>query len=304
MKKPLISILVVLIVLSFGFDLLQKSKYVWRKSSYSYVKMSKADKKLGKLDQPAEISAEQMKKMLASIRYARAWVNLPGSLGAKTTKEYDLFSDEEAGEIAGYLAKALNQADSGQWVDFSLECFRGKSFIGLDRLTDGIAFVKDGKLNLVFRNVGETVSASEESVNDSDPFKYYPGSSKLIAVAGQELGQNNKGKTVKNWLLIPLAGPEIKTEPEVAPAAEPAAAPTVEPKKEAAPQKQQPQVQPQPEKAKPEPKAQAKPAVEKKESGPQKNAKDRLTELRELYDKGLISEEEYNQKRKEILDKL
>lgn len=309
MKKRMISILVVLVALNMGFDLLKKSKYVWRKSSYSYVKMSKADKKLGKLDQPVDISSEQMKKILTSIRYSRAWVNLPGSLGKKTTKDYDLFTAEEVGELSVYLAKALSQADSSQWVDFSLECFRGKSFIGLDRLTDGIAFVQDGKLNLVFRNVSETLSANEDSVNDSDPFKYYPGSSKLIVGPGQELGKTKKGKTTKNWMIIPIAAPEVQAAPPAEPVVETEPAPVPEPeKKEVAPVQEppKPQVQPKPQpvKAKSEPKAQVKPAAEKKESAPQKSVKERLTELRDLYDKGLISEDEYNKKRKDILDNL
>jgi hypothetical protein len=271
--------------------------------------MSKADKKLGKLDQPVDISSEQMKKILTSIRYSRAWVNLPGSLGKKTTKDYDLFTAEEVGELSVYLAKALSQADSSQWVDFSLECFRGKSFIGLDRLTDGIAFVQDGKLNLVFRNVSETLSANEDSVNDSDPFKYYPGSSKLIVGPGQELGKTKKGKATKNWMIIPLAAPEVQAAPPAEPVVETEPAPVPEPeKKEVAPVQEppKPQVQPKPQpvKAKSEPKAQVKPAAEKKESAPQKSVKERLTELRDLYDKGLISEDEYNKKRKDILDNL
>jgi len=305
MRKSIISLLVILVALSMGLDLLKKSKYVWRKNSYSYVRLSKADKKLGKLDQPAELSAEQMRKMLTSIRYARAWVNLPGSLGQKATKEYDLFASDEVNELAVYMAKAFNQADSSQWVDFSLECFRGKSFIGLDRLTDGIAFIKDGKLNLVFRNLGESLSANEESVNNSDPFKYYPGSSKLVAGPGQELAKNKRDKPVKNWLMISMAAPAIQAapaaEPEVEVEDEPAQ-PLVQPQVQAQPEPPKAQVKPQAEQ--PKPQAKPQPAVEKKESAPAKSVKERLTDLRELYDKGLITEEEYNKKRKEILDKL
>jgi len=303
MRKSIISLLVILVALSMGLDLLKKSKYVWRKNSYSYVRLSKADKKLGKLDQPADISAEQMRKMLTSVRYARAWVNLPGSLGAKATKEYDLFASDEVNELAVYMAKAFNQADSSQWVDFSLELFRGKSFIGLDRLVDGIAFIKDGKLNLVFRNIGESMSASEESVNNSDPFKYYPGSSKLIAGTGQELAKDKRDKTLKNWVKISMAAPAIQAEPAAQPEVEvEPAEPQAQPQVQAQPEQPKAQVKPKSEPAKPQAKTQ--PAAEKKEPSPQKSVKERLTDLRELYDKGLITEEEYNKKRKEILDKL
>jgi len=303
MRKSIISLLVILVALSMGLDLLKKSKYVWRKNSYSYVRLSKADKKLGKLDQPADISAEQMRKMLTSVRYARAWVNLPGSLGAKATKEYDLFASDEVNELAVYMAKAFNQADSSQWVDFSLELFRGKSFIGLDRLVDGIAFIKDGKLNLVFRNIGESMSASEESVNNSDPFKYYPGSSKLIAGTGQELAKDKRDKPLKNWVKISMAAPAIQAEPAAQPEVEvEPAEPQAQPQVQAQPEQPKAQVKPKSEPAKPQAKTQ--PAAEKKEPSPQKSVKERLTDLRELYDKGLITEEEYNKKRKEILDKL
>ena len=186
MKKIVTLTLMVVLLFCSGFTLFQKSKYIWHKNQFSYVKLDNAVKEMGKLDQPTEISTEQWKSILTSIRYTRSWMNLPGAIGKKTAKEYDLLLPDEADQLNGYMSKAFHEANSGQLVDFSLEAIRGQFLIGTDRLVDGLAFVKDGKLNLVFRNIGESIGG-DEKVNVSDPFKYYPGSSRLIPKAGQEL---------------------------------------------------------------------------------------------------------------------
>jgi hypothetical protein len=275
MKRKKIIAIAMMFCLCLGASLFTKTKSIWRKNEFNYVKLGKANKELGKLDHPAEISPEQMRQILKSLKYSRSWLNITGEIGKKTTKQYDLFLPEEIEELGTYLSQALQAADSGQWVDFSLQAVRNKlSFIGSERISDGLVFVKEGKLNFVMRDVGEPVGA-EERVVTTDPFKYYSGSSAFIPGPGQELAKNKKGKTMKNWLLIDLA----ELCPKVAPELEAGETGTARPE------------------AKPGATIVPKP-------GAAKSPKERLSELRELYDKGLITEEEYNRKRKEILDQL
>jgi len=271
MKITRVLMVAVLVPLCMG-AFYQKTKYIWRKNEVNYVKLAKAGKEAGELRHPAEFTPEQMTYILTSIKYSRSWINLPGEAGKKTAKQYEVFLPEEAEQLGAHFSKAFKEANSTQWVDFSLQEIRARfGFVGNERLTDGVAFVKYGQLNIVFRNLGEAVGADQPPVT-TDPFRYYAGSSSLVPGPGQEPGKNKKGKVLKNYIVIDLET-ALKPPRVVAPDVPPG----------------QPEFQPGT-------------TVEQKPA--ERSAKDRLTELRELYDKSLITEEEYNRKKKEILDEL
>lgn len=269
--------LIILGALSFSFSIFEKTKWVWHKNEYNYVKLAKPDKEIGKLEHPADISPEQILKVLTSIKYQRALINL-GALGKP--KEYDLFTKEEAEIITPYISQAFKEANSSQWVDFSIEVHRGPGLIfGSDQLTDGVLFIKNGKLNIAFRNISMKLGV-DDTPNIVSPIKAYPGSAKLIPKENQELAKNKKGKNVYNWLIIDLNPQKDQTQELKKTESEK----TIETQKPESQSTQAPSEQTQPK--------------------PQKSIKERLTELRELYDQGLISEEEYNKKREEILKEL
>ena len=279
MKRVKIMAVALLVPLCMSAVIFQKSKYIWHKNEENYVKLGKANKDLGKLNHPADISPEAMTKILLSIRYDRNWMNIPGDLGKKAAKQYDVFTADEAAQLGGYLSKALKEADSSSWVDFSLEGMRNKlAIFGTQRVTDGLVFVKDHKLNFAFRDLGEVSGSETFTAATTDPFKYYPGSSGLSAQPGQELAKNPKGKLLKNWIIIDLPRAPETSAPQAETSTQPQiqTATTVE----------------------------GKPVEKPKPPAEEKSPKQRLIDLRELYDKGLITEEEYNKKRKEILDQL
>ncbi len=289
MDKKIV-VLAILVSFCLNFSLFEKTKWVWHKGEYSYVRVAKPDKGLERLDHPADISPEQVQKILAGIKYQRAWINLGELVKAK---DYDLFTMEEAGIIAPYLSQGLKESNSSQWVDFSLEVHRGQFLVfGEDQVTDGVAFVREGKLNLAFRNISQKLG-QESTPNIVSPLKAYPGSAHLVPGPGQELRKNQKGKQETNWLVIDLkslsqpaeaAKPEVKEEkkPEPEKVAEPAPAVITQP---AAVEKPQGSTEPSHPKS-------------------LKSVKERLTELREIFDQGLISEDEYNKKREDILKEL
>jgi hypothetical protein len=288
MNKKRILVLMMSLMLCMGFSLFEKTKWVWHKGEYSYVRLAKPDKEIDKLEHPAEISQEQIQAILTSIRYQRAWINL-GNL--VKPKEYDLFTAEEAEQIAPYLAQGLKEANSNQWVDFSLEVYRGQMIIfGSDQVTDGVAFVRDGKLNLAFRNISEKIG-QEVSLNIVSPLKAFPGSARLIPGKGMELAKNKKGKDTPNWLIIDLKA-YAEQEEEVKPA---------ETKEEKKPEPEKKVSQPEQEKTPPRAE---KSEPEKPQPTSGKSVKERLLELRELYEQGLITEEQYNKRREEILKEL
>jgi len=267
MAKKKIFVLLALLGMCLSFTGFEKSKYVWRKGDYNYVRIVKADKSLKNLDHPKELSQELLKNILLSIRYQRAFINFPGNLGKP--KEYDMFLADEVEQFAGYLADAFKQAEPGQMVDFSIVCKRGQIFSG-ERVSDGYGFIEKGKLHLVFRNIAEKLG-TDQNINTSNPLKLYSGSSKLIAGEGQELGVDKKSKPRPNWLILDLAFYQAQAS-------------KLEEKKLKAEDKKVEQIESAPEK--------------------EKSVKERLIELKELYEQGLITEQEYNEKREEILKEL
>ena len=253
---------------------LKKENVIFRKGRDTWVKLDKGNKKLAPFDHPREFTAGEMQAVFASVRFFK-----PGifSVGGKQGKEFDLLTADEAGILAEHLAAAFARAGSDQWVDFSLNVFRGQTFIGNYRLSDGVMFVKDGKLNLAFRNISLKTNP-EDQPNAFDPTKGYRAFNKLVAGEGQELVD-------ENWVVMDVKNlPKAKAKkPAPAPATTPAA--TTEPEI--------------PETTTPAPAA-AQPATPSAKAP----VKERLLELQELYDEGLITREEYQKKRKEILEDL
>ena len=276
-KRQLVSFLVIAgLLLGFKFTLFEKRKYLWKEGEYNYLYLESVPKKLGTLEHPQELSLELLKEILLAIEYQRPWVNIPFT--KPKGKQYQLFLPEEIEKFIPHLAEGFKQANSSQWLNFSVRCQRGKLFIGAERITDGVAFIKEGKLNLVFRNIAEKLGV-DENLNTSNPLKYYPGSAYLVEKEGFSLKRNKRSKPISNWLVVDLEWWEKKL------------ASTQKPELKA----QEKEVAPSEEKVK-----QVKPSPEVKE----KSIKERLLELKELYEEGLISEEEYKKKRQEILDQL
>jgi hypothetical protein len=268
-----------------------KPKYIFRKGQDTWVKVVKGNKKLAPFSHPYEFSVEDMEAALGSIRYLKPDLL---SMSGKKGKEYDALSAEEIKLLAEPLAKAFKEAGPEEWVDFSVNTFRGQIIIGSFRQSDGVMFVQDGKLNVALRNIA-VKTAPDQQVNTYDPTKSYRAPTKLVAVAGQELKSENWIiMDAKNIPRIQAAGTEgpmivIPTQPAPAPAATPAPAPTPAP---AAPGTED----------LPAPTTEAAPPAAP--APPAQSVKDRLLQLQELYDQGLISKEEYEKKRQEILKDL
>lgn len=268
---------------SFG-----KTKYFHKQGQDTWVKITKGNKKLMPFDHPGEFTAEDISKALAAVQYFR-----PGffSVTGKQGKEYQLFSDEEIGILAGHISDAFAEADGEQWVDFSIHNFRGQSFIGSFRQSDGVMFVKDGKLNIALRNIAVKVSM-DDRLNTYDPTRGYRSSTKLNEVNGVELVD-------KNWVAIPVDS--IASLDTDAPVEAPYfALPDTTKGGDSNTDKTNEAVDKTGDAAGETP-ATDKPA---EPEAPEKSAKERLLELQELYDAGMISEKEYQEKRQEILEEI
>jgi hypothetical protein len=257
---------------SFG-----KTKYIYKKGSGTWVKVCPGARKQGPFDHPREVSEAEMRKALGSLMYFR-----PGffSITGQKGKEYRLFTTEEIDTLSGHLAQALATADSSQWVDFSINTFRGQSLVGSFRQSDGVMFIKDGKLHVALRNISAKTGIDEGNLNSFDPTRGYRSTTRLQALPGQE-------QVADNWVVMDLNN--LPSPPVNASVEEPSLDLNISRPREDAPEPAPAATEPSPAPAAP---------------GPAKSATERLRELQNLYDQGLITEQEYQEKRKKILEEL
>lgn len=244
-------------------ELFTRSKVIFRKGPDTWVKLDRANRTLRPLEHPYQVRPELMEKVLLSLVYFK-----PDqfSIGSKQGRTYELFTAEEAKLVAEPLSLALAQAGPEQWVDFSVQTFRGQSFVGNFIKSDGVMFIKDGKLNIAFRNIAKKTTPDDDRLGVSDPTRSYRSFTKLTAAEGFTIHADN-------WVIL---DPQNLGEPE-------APAKVETPAEDAAP---------------------AEDATPAEEAAPARSVKERLVELQELYDQELITEEEYKQKRQEILKEL
>lgn len=271
-----------------------RSKKIFHQGTDTWVKLTKGNKKLQPFDHPAQFSEEAMDRYLASLRYFRPEFY---SVTGKSGKEWDLLSPEERAVIVPHLVKAFALAKPEQWVDFSLSAYRGKLLIGSYRQSDGVMFVKDGELNIVLRNIALKKSPGEMTPK-TDPTRSYSARVRIAPGPGQRLMPGTRlGKAVEkeNWVVM-----SAKEAPPLASAVQPEREPE-EPIPSTIPPDQPVPAQPQAAPAPPPP-ASASEAAPPPASQP--STRERLQELKGLYDEGLISHEEYLKKREEILREL
>ena len=245
-------------------------------------------------DHPAQVPAAEISAALTSLQVV------------VDDSAEPIFTSTEAAQLGDAMARALAQARSDQDVTFrsvgSRPLTSGKVLKGVS-VNTGRVFRQDGKLNLIFGDV--RAKAKTKSVYGqweegfSEPRLAARGASaehewKVVAPAGVE--QRN-GRD--DWLafddnqLASLSAPA--TAPPAAAAVTAAPAPSVAPAAPApSPAVAAPAAAPSP------PAAQAAPTA----VDPEADMERRLRTLKDLRDKGLITEEAYRAKIEEILSVL
>ena len=243
-------------------------------------------------DHPAEVPAAEISGALASLQVV------------VDDSAEPIFTPTEATQLGDAMARALAQARPDQDVTFrsvgSRPLTSGKVLKGVS-VNTGRIFRQDGKLNLIFGDVrakSKTKAVYGQWEEDfSEPRPAARGASaehewKVVAPAGVE--QRN-GRD--DWLAFDDS--QLASLP--APATAPPAAATAAPAPAAAPPVQAPTSAAAPPAVVPSaPAAQAAPAAVDAEADMER----RLRTLKDLRDKGLITEEAYRAKIEEILSVL
>lgn len=83
-----------------------------------------------------------------------------------------LFTDDERATLAPWITDALRQATADQWVRFSVTGRRKGLVLTTPHFSDGICFVKDGKFNLVLGNIN--FEALESTDRKAEPYGLDP----------------------------------------------------------------------------------------------------------------------------------
>ncbi len=242
---------------------------------------------------PASLTASEVEKVLGAVGFEKLSVLTWSDKGP-------LFSAGEIAQLAPKLAEGLRKATADQWVYFSVTGERGSTSSATPRFTDGICFVENGRLNLVLGNI--FFDTAEKYVTSSEPSTIDPRDLRAFedvrltakglgpAVAPPPLvpGDRWLGRARSNWLVYDLAA-FLAPAPE-APRAVAAPTPPPAAAAPAAAASPAPMAAPAPP-APPAPPAALDPA-------------ERLQRLKDLLDRGLITPEEYQAKRQEILKSL
>jgi hypothetical protein len=211
---------------------------------------------------PVQLSEGQVRQQMRSIIYEE--MNLFG-------KKKTVFSLEETNRFARLIAKGLNRSTPNKVVYFEIECREGT--------TVGIVFVNHRRVNWKFTKIqGGVFSTRSFKGWGGTRWRLVPASSQQFYFIDKALGSVAQ----ENWITIPLPK---NSERQAQAYQEP------EPKQ---PTRKQRRVQTK------RSRKQASATTRTKSADTELEKK--LQFLKGLYENNLVDEEEYNRKRKELLD--
>jgi hypothetical protein len=239
---------------------------------------------------PYMIELADLEKLMGSLTYTDQ-----AGLTDKE-KQRPVFQAVEIDRLAPVLAESLAKADASQRIRFA-SFNQDKGLIFSDsRKTEGVIFVDSaGRLNFAFDFINADRHPSETTAiyytfSSVNPLKIETSKTILAPTAPYaELHQFENGRQAPTWVAIDLQkakasiatmpAPRVKETEETAPAVAPEAATKAAPAGQPAP-------------------AQASEDVLKED------LRNNLRYLKELRDEGLISEKDYADKKRELLDKI
>lgn len=233
---------------------------------------------------PLDVSLEAITALLSSVDVRME----------QSDKPAPLFTSVSTQALAPYLQQAFLQATAGEDVTFAIIGLHDALY-GLaksPRVTTGRAFIRDGEINLI-------VGLVQQDVNERDDRRlspFTPGS-RARAAAGE-------------WVLMPRSGQKAVMLPRrdwlksvaTLPLPAEAPSPSVKPLSTSTPI-------PPPLTAAPTPSPAALPAsapaaASARQPADPRSPAERLLVLKDLKERGLISDEEYRTKRQDVLNGL
>jgi hypothetical protein len=257
-----------------------KNQRTWRIREFSGIELVPREPGSSENQQPASgVNTNALKQRLAAIQYT-----VSGTPRA-------LFAEDEAADIAQPLAQALGRAGPGDDILLLSSSRRDGGILSSPKAVTARIFVQGGNLQLIVHDARNDFYDNYRGTYQPPKFGY--GSRKDVGTA---VLSSTDGATVQraDWLSIPIStliAPVAGAAPAAVQAAPVMAAP--------APAAAQPAPAPLPP-----PAAAAPPPRQPLDAAGSQDIERRLETLKRLREKNLITEEEYQQKRKEILQLL
>lgn len=248
----------------------------WPIGEFSEVRIVSAEAGAAPNSHPASVSAQTLRQLLAAVR-----VKL-------STGEESLFAVDELDEIVSTLSEALRLAKPDQDVFVRSSSRRGASRFTRPYAVTARLFVLGERLNLIVNDARADFFFRYRASGAMPEFTYGSRATESKTALARLGIPGPRG----DWLEIPLSG-----EAAAPPAPRAVAPAAVAPAAAAAPAAVAPVAAPAPAPAAPAP-ARIRDAAFAEE------VEQRLTTLKRLRDKGLITEDEYQQKRREVMSTL
>ena len=254
------------------------ARRTWRIGEFTTVELVPIEAGAAPNQHPIRVTAEALRWQLGGIR-----TTVDG-------KNMALFAADEINDLAEPLAQAFAAAGPGDDVVLISSSRRGASFLTNVTAVTARLFVQDSGLQLIVSEVRQEF-VRDYIASRSEP-KFVYGS--RLRASKANVTNSSATNTRPDWLVLgtslPGTAPAAALPAVVSPAiAAPAAAPVVAPVGAAV----RPAVPAAPPSA-------AAPALEPLQT----EAEHRLATLKRLRDRGLISEEEFQEKRKDVLKQL
>jgi hypothetical protein len=254
---------------------------IWRIREFSTVQLLAREAGAPENQHPVKLNADALRIALGQFK----------SLDSRG-KERALFDTDELAEISEPIAQAFANAEPGDDV-LLVSSARRDGFLAPPTAVTARLFIEGGNLNFIAHDSNFEFVHIVRSTSMSPNFLYGArGKASDVKLVGAGAGNRRS-----DWLTVSLTqATTVPTPPPPPPlvlAAPPAAAATLTPAPAPAPLVAAPAV----------PAAPAAPIV--KPADPKADdIERRLTALKQLRDKGLITDDEYKQKRKDILQSL
>jgi Short C-terminal domain len=241
---------------------------IWPVREFTTVALVSREAGASENEQPAQVQASALKQQLARVQTI-----------VKNTRQ-PLFAGDELADVVGPLTQALASARPGDDIVLSSSSRREGGFLNAPTAVTARLFVQGGSLQLIVHDSRFDFYDTYRGTQAAPRFTYGSRDSPGTAIL-----QGDDGATARraDWLSIPLSALQSAASPMAQSPEPPVAAPSGTP-----------------------PRPQAATAAPRRplDANSADDIERRLETLKRLREKGLISEDEYRQKRKEILDLL
>jgi len=250
------------------------ARRTWRIGEFTTVALAPIEAGASPNQHPARITAEALRWQLGGVR-----TTLDG-------KNMALWASDEINDLAEPLAQALAAAGPGDDVVLISSSRRGASFLTNVTAVTARLFVQDGGLQLIVNDVRQEF-VRDYIASRSDP-RFVYGS--RFKASKANVSHSSATSTRPDWLVLGTGLPGAAPAAAVPAVGSPAAVVPAAPAGSATARPAVPAASP----------SAAAPVLEPLQT----EAEHRLATLKRLRDRGLISEEEFQEKRKDVLKQL